>query len=368
MTAAKPLMILVAGPYRSGTDGDPARIAANVEAMTAVALDLYRRGHLPVMGEWFALPLIEQAQRDGEGGDPFDEIFHPVAERLLERCDACLRIGGPSEGADRMVATARRLGKAVYQRYRGGSVTDPGAFSKSEMMIVAAARELAGQHVCFVGVGLPNIAVNLAQRTVAPDLELVYEAGVFGARPARLPLSIGDPTIVTGATAVVSMLELFGYYLQRGLIDVGFLGAAQIDRFGNINTTVIGPYDHPTTRLPGSGGACEIAINARQVFVIMRQTKRGLRGDDRLPDVARQPRRRRAGRADPARGRLAGARTERRGHRPRHLPLRRRRRDATRLAPPRRDASRASETRSAGMSRSPRTLPRHRPRLLASCA
>jgi glutaconate CoA-transferase subunit B len=147
-------------------------------------------------------------------------------------------------------------------------------FSKSEMMIVAAARELAGQHVCFVGVGLPNIAVNLAKRTVAPDLELVYEAGVFGARPARLPLSIGDPTIVTGATAVVSMLELFGYYLQRGLIDVGFLGAAQIDRFGNINTTVIGPYDHPTTRLPGSGGACEIAINAREVFVIMRQSKR----------------------------------------------------------------------------------------------
>ena len=148
------------------------------------------------------------------------------------------------------------------------------AFSKSEMMIVAAARELAGQHVCFVGVGLPNIAVNLAQRTVAPDLELVYEAGVFGARPARLPLSIGDPTIVTGATAVVSMLELFGYYLQRGLIDVGFLGAAQIDRYGNINTTVIGDYAHPRTRLPGSGGACEIAINARQVFVIMRQSAR----------------------------------------------------------------------------------------------
>jgi glutaconate CoA-transferase subunit B len=142
------------------------------------------------------------------------------------------------------------------------------------MMIVAAARALEGQRVCFVGVGLPNIAVNLAQRTVAPELELVYEAGVFGARPARLPLSIGDPTIVTGSTAVVSMLELFGYYLQGGLIDVGFLGAAQIDRFGNINTTVIGEYEHPTTRLPGSGGACEIAINARQVFVIMRQSKR----------------------------------------------------------------------------------------------
>jgi glutaconate CoA-transferase subunit B len=154
------------------------------------------------------------------------------------------------------------------------AMTEIAAFSKSEMMIVAAARELAGRHVCFVGVGLPNIAVNLAKRTVNPDLELVYEAGVFGARPARLPLSIGDPTIVTGATAVVSMLELFGYYLQRGLIDVGFLGAAQIDRHGNINTTVIGPYEHPTTRLPGSGGACEIAINAREVFVIMRQTRR----------------------------------------------------------------------------------------------
>jgi glutaconate CoA-transferase, subunit B len=148
------------------------------------------------------------------------------------------------------------------------------AFTKSEMMIVAAARELAGQKVCFVGVGLPNIAVNLAKRTVAPDMELVYEAGVFGARPARLPLSIGDPTIVTGATAVTSMFELFTFYLQGGLIDVGFLGAAQIDRFGNINTTVIGDYDQPTTRLPGSGGACEIAINARQVFVIMRQSLR----------------------------------------------------------------------------------------------
>ena len=147
-------------------------------------------------------------------------------------------------------------------------------FSSSEMMIVAAARELAASRVCFVGVGLPNIAVNLAKRTVTPDLELVYEAGVFGARPARLPLSIGDPTIVTGATSVVSMYELFSFYLQGGLIDVGFLGAAQIDRFGNINTTVIGDYDAPATRLPGSGGACEIAINAREVFVIMRQSKR----------------------------------------------------------------------------------------------
>ena len=107
-------MILVAGPYRSGTDGDPARIAANVAAMTRVSLELWRRGHLPVMGEWFALPLIEQATLEGDPPDPDAAIFHPVAEQLLARCDGCLRIGGPSEGADRMVATARRLGKAVY--------------------------------------------------------------------------------------------------------------------------------------------------------------------------------------------------------------------------------------------------------------
>lgn len=141
-------------------------------------------------------------------------------------------------------------------------------------MIAAAARQLAGRRVCFVGVGLPNIAVNLAARTVAPQLELVYEAGVFGARPARLPLSIGDPTIVTGATAAVSMYELFAFYLQGGRVDVGFLGGAQIDRHGNLNTTVIGEYALPQVRLPGSGGACEIAINAREVFVIMRQTRR----------------------------------------------------------------------------------------------
>src|SRR5947207_7220750 len=148
------------------------------------------------------------------------------------------------------------------------------AFTKSEMMIVAAARELAGQRVCFVGVGLPNIACNLAKRTVAPDLELVYEAGVFGSAPARLPLSIGDPTLVTGSTLVTSQFELFSFYLQGGLIDVGFLGASQIDRYGNINTTDIGSYEEPKVRLPGSGGACEIAINAKKVFVIMPQSKR----------------------------------------------------------------------------------------------
>jgi glutaconate CoA-transferase, subunit B len=148
------------------------------------------------------------------------------------------------------------------------------SYTAAEMMIVVSARQLAGERVCFVGVGPPNIACNLAKRTVAPDLQLVYEAGVFGASPARLPLSIGDPTLVTGALQVTSMFELFAYYLQRGLIDVGFLGASQIDRWGNINTTVIGDYERPKVRLPGSGGACEIAINARKVFVIMPQSAR----------------------------------------------------------------------------------------------
>jgi glutaconate CoA-transferase, subunit B len=150
-------------------------------------------------------------------------------------------------------------------------VTD---YTPAEMMIVASARQLAGEQICFVGVGPPNIACNLAKRTVAPDLELVYESGVFGAVPARLPLSIGDPALVTGAALVTNQFELFAYYLQAGLIDVGFLGASQIDRFGNINTTVIGSYDSPKVRLPGSGGACEIAINAKKVFVIMPQSKR----------------------------------------------------------------------------------------------
>jgi glutaconate CoA-transferase subunit B len=147
-------------------------------------------------------------------------------------------------------------------------------YTPNEMMIAAAARELAGQRVCFVGIGLPNIAVNLALHTVAPDLELIYEAGAYGAQPARLPLSIGDPTIVTGSLAVMSQIDLFGLYLQGGLVDVGFLGAAQIDRYGNINSTVIGDYATPKVRLPGSGGANEIALHSHQVFVVMRQSRR----------------------------------------------------------------------------------------------
>jgi glutaconate CoA-transferase subunit B len=147
-------------------------------------------------------------------------------------------------------------------------------YSPSEIMITSSARALAGERVVFVGVGLPNIACNLARRTVAPDLELVYESGVFGSRPARLPLSIGDPTLVSGASLVCPMPDLFMYYLQGGRIEVAFLGAAQIDRFGNINTTVIGEYQRPKVRLPGSGGACEIAIHARKVFVIVRLSRR----------------------------------------------------------------------------------------------
>lgn len=151
---------------------------------------------------------------------------------------------------------------------------DTTKISPSELMIIAASRALEGNRTVFVGVGLPNIACNLARRTHSPGIELVYESGVFGAQPARLPLSIGDPTLVSGATSVVSMADLFMLYLQGGLIDVALLGGAQIDRFGNLNTTVIGDYEHPKTRLPGSGGACEIAINARRIFMIMRLSKR----------------------------------------------------------------------------------------------
>ncbi len=155
------------------------------------------------------------------------------------------------------------------------ALTPPAAGpTASELMIVAASRALRGNRTVFVGVGLPNIACNLARRSHSPDMELVYESGVFGAQPARLPLSIGDPTLVSGATSVMSMADLFMLYLQRGLIDVALLGGAQIDRFGNLNTTVIGDYAAPRTRLPGSGGACEIAINARRIFMIMRLSKR----------------------------------------------------------------------------------------------
>lgn len=147
-------------------------------------------------------------------------------------------------------------------------------YSPSELMIVSASRALQGSRVVFVGVGLPNIACNLARRDHSPDIELVYESGVFGAHPARLPLSIGDPTLVSDATSVTGINDLFMLYLQGGRVDVALLGGAQIDRFGNLNTTVIGDYTKPKIRLPGSGGACEIAANAKNIFMIMRLKRR----------------------------------------------------------------------------------------------
>jgi glutaconate CoA-transferase subunit B len=145
---------------------------------------------------------------------------------------------------------------------------------RQEQMICTAANEVQDGDLVFVGIGLPSLACNLALATHAPNLELIYESGTIGSRPERIPLSIGDPTLVTGALMVVPMIEIFQYVLQRGHIDVGFLGAAQIDRFGNINTTVVGPYDKPKIRLPGSGGAAEIAIHAKRVVVVTKLERR----------------------------------------------------------------------------------------------
>ncbi len=147
-------------------------------------------------------------------------------------------------------------------------------YTSAELMTVHSARLLRDGDVVFVGVGIPNLACNLARRTHAPDLLLIYEAGVIGARPNRLPLSIGDPTLVSGATAVCSMYDIFSLYLQRGNVDVGFLGGAQIDQMGNINATVIGDYTHPKVRLPGSGGSQEIAAWAKRCYVMTPHQKR----------------------------------------------------------------------------------------------
>jgi glutaconate CoA-transferase subunit B len=148
-------------------------------------------------------------------------------------------------------------------------------YSSSELMIVNAARLLKNGDVVFVGVGQPNLACNLAKRTHAPELVMIYEAGVIGAEPARLPLSIGDPTLVSGALSVVSMYDIFANYLQRGNVDVGFLGGAQIDKYGNINATCIGAdYTHPKVRLPGSGGAQEIAAWANRCYIMTPHQKR----------------------------------------------------------------------------------------------
>ena len=147
-------------------------------------------------------------------------------------------------------------------------------YSSAELMIINAAWLLRDGDVVFVGVGQPNLACNLAKRTHAPNLVMIYEAGVIGAEPARLPLSIGDPTLVSGALSVVSMYDIFANYLQRGNVDVGFMGGAQIDKYGNINATVIGNYAQPKVRLPGSGGSQEIAAWANRCYIMTPHQKR----------------------------------------------------------------------------------------------
>ena len=147
-------------------------------------------------------------------------------------------------------------------------------YTADEMMTIAAARALGNGTVCFVGIGLPSTAANVARRMHAPDAVLIYESGCIGAKPTRLPASIGDGVLSEHADAVIAVPEIFAYWLQAGKIDVGFLGAAQIDRFANINTTVIGPYDDPKVRLPGAGGAPEIAANCGSVIITLRQSPR----------------------------------------------------------------------------------------------
>ena len=147
-------------------------------------------------------------------------------------------------------------------------------YSQDEMMAVAAARRLRDGTVCFVGIGLPSLAANLARATHAPGCVLIYESGTIGAKPRVLPLSIGDDELAETADTVVSVPEIFSYWLQGGRIDVGFLGAAQIDRYGNLNSTVIGGYEHPKVRLPGAGGAPEITASCHETFVMLRQTPR----------------------------------------------------------------------------------------------
>ena len=147
-------------------------------------------------------------------------------------------------------------------------------YNPKELMVVNASRLLQDHDVVFVGVGIPNLACNLAMRTHAPNLQMIYEAGVIGAQPSRLPLSIGDPTLVSGSTSVCSMYDIFSLYLQRGNVDVGFLGGAQIDQYGNINATVIGDYQQPMVRLPGSGGSMEIAAWANRCYIITPHQKR----------------------------------------------------------------------------------------------
>lgn len=149
-------------------------------------------------------------------------------------------------------------------------------FTPNEMMTIAASRALKSSDVCFVGIGAPSAACNVARLTHAPDITLIYESGTIGTAPDVLPLSIGDGELCDTAVTTVAVPEMFRYWLQGGRVTIGFLGAAQIDKFGNINTTVIGDYAHPKTRLPGGGGAPEIASSSQEIYITMAQSKRGM--------------------------------------------------------------------------------------------
>jgi glutaconate CoA-transferase subunit B len=184
------------------------------------------------------------------------------------------RRDGGTEGVDSIEGTSERSEGGPASRRPTVPPSRRSAYTPAEMMATVAARELRDGEVVYVGIGLPNLACNLARATHAPRLLLIYESGAVGAEPERLPVSIGDPSLVTGSLMVCGMADVFQYLLQNGRIEVGFLGGAQIDRFGNINTTVVGAYGRPTVRLPGSGGAAEIAIHARRTVVISRLSRR----------------------------------------------------------------------------------------------
>ena len=155
-------------------------------------------------------------------------------------------------------------------------MSEAASYTSNEMMTIAAARALSNDDVCFVGIGAPSAACNVARLTHAPDITLIYESGTIGTKPDVLPLSIGDGELCDTAVTTVAVPEMFRYWLQGGRITIGFLGAAQLDRFGNINTTVIGDYEHPKTRLPGGGGAPEIATSSGEIYITMVQSRRGM--------------------------------------------------------------------------------------------
>src|ERR1022692_671124 len=203
---------------------------------------------------------------------------------LVPRQRLLRRVGRHQQGQGDVQPVARRArlpGRPWRPRgaqsgaARGSSAMTAG-YSADEMMAVTASRALRDGMTCFVGIGLPSEAANLAKATHAPNLVLIYESGTIGAKPGALPLSIGDGILAETADTVVSVPEIFNYWLQPGRIDVGFLGAAQLDRYANINTTVVGPYVKPKVRLPGAGGAPEISSSAREVLIIVKHSKRTL--------------------------------------------------------------------------------------------